>query len=188
MRSAIITAVAAIMLAACGGDRHAVPRPEAFPRVALYDTVYHKLDSVPALFFVNDSAVVVPDDRPTDGARWVTLSYPRYNALMYLTFTPVTDATVDAVVENRLERMSLNAGSSRTELTELISDGGFSCQMFTTRSGTVTPVQFLAASPALVVSGALFLQHQPTPTSPDSLAPVINAVEADIIYALRRLK
>lgn len=188
MKLTTIAAGLTLLLAACGGGESAVPRPEAFPRANLYDTVYHQLDSVPALFYVNDSTVVVPDDRRSDDARWVTLSYPRYKALMYLTFTPVTPATLDGVVDNRIERMSLNAGSSRSELVELTSEGGFACRMLTKRSGTVTPVQFLAVSPALVVSGALFLQHQASPTSPDSLAPVITAVETDILHALRRLK
>jgi len=188
-RQSIIVA-ALLALAGCGGGERPVPRPAAFVRIEPYDAVFHELDSVPVHFLVNDSAVIVPDGRRAPaGSRWVTLAYPRYGAaLVYLTFTPVTSSSAGDVVENRIERMSLNSGGGRSELTEFTSDGGFACRLLSTPAGTVTPVQFIAASPRLVVSGALFLKGAASASSPDSLAPVVSAVSRDLVHALRHLK
>lgn len=192
MKKLVIIVGALLALAgavSCGGDR-AVPRPQAFARIEPYDSLYHALDSVPVYFAVNDSAVPVPDKRKApDGSRWVTLRYPRYGgARLYLTFTPATPATVGEICLNRMERMSLNAGTGTTEVVELTSEGGYVCRLFTTPSGTVTPLQILAVSPRMVVSGALFLEDAAGQSSPDSLAPIVDAVGRDLLHALKTLR
>lgn len=199
--SGFLTLTAALAFAAlmasttesCGrGDstEAAVPRPEGFPRIERYDSVYHPLDSVPVRFEVNDSAVIVPSKPGRDGDTWVTLAYPRYGgARLFLTFTPTTPASLPTVLDNRAERMALNTGGARSELIELVSDGGFSGRLMTTRSSTVTPLQFLASDPhgSMVVSGALFIGDAAEASSPDSLTPVVDAVRDDLLHALKHL-
>ena len=92
-------------------------------------------------------------------------------------------------IDNRIARMALNAGGARSELTELTSEGGYECRVMTTPAGTVTPLQFLAFRPAggEIVSGALFIDGAAT-AQPDSFAPIVRAVERDIVHALKHLK
>lgn len=183
-----IAAAAALMSASCsGGGEAAVPRPEGYPRIEAYPESYTRLEGT--TFEVNDSARVVERRRSADDALWVTLRYPRYGgALFYLTFTPVGPSTINSVLDNRAERMALNAGGGASVLTDLVSDGGYNCRVMTTPAGTVTPVQFLASSPGMVVSGALFVDGAANATSPDSLRPVVEAVERDVIHGLKHLQ
>ena len=50
-----VSSLLVALLAACGGggnDSISVPRPEAFVRIPLYDSVYSSLDSLPVRFDV----------------------------------------------------------------------------------------------------------------------------------------
>ncbi len=181
-------AIAALLLgASCsrGGEgAPAVPKPDAWPRIEIAPEAYGR--SIEG-FAVNDSAIIVPGD----SAGWYTLSYPCYgpSARVYLTLArPQRGALADAVA-NRIERMALNAGGGRSQLTELTSEGGYECRIMTTPAGTVTPVQFLAfrRNGGEIVSGALFIDGAAT-AEPDSFAPVVRAVERDIVHALKHLK
>lgn len=176
---------AAVAAAGCGpggGSRKApVPRPYAWPRVEPYPASFTRsIDG----FAVNDSVVVAPGD----SAGWYTLLYPRYNVRVYATITRVAPRDLPGVIDNRTRRISLNTGGGLTRLTELTSEGGFDCVLATTPSGTITPLQFLAHdSRGRVVTGALVVDGAAS-AQPDSAAPVIEAVERDLIHALKHLK
>lgn len=182
-----IAALSTLCMAACGTgggktDGGAVPLPVAWPRLALYDTAFRRLDSVPVPFAVNASTVARV--RPGDGGGvWVDVVYPAYcdSSTLYLTFTPVTDATRDAVVANRVERMALNTGDLDTEIITVPSQGADS-RVTVTRGATVTPVQFIATTPRMVITGAYYIKE-----TGDSVRPYVDAVTADIIHSLKAL-
>lgn len=182
--------VAVIMssVMSCGreGNDLSVPKPEGFARIEIYPEAYSPLEGISQVFHINDSAQVVENRGDDAGNRWITLGYPRYGALVYLTFTPTSSSSVGRVVENRLERMALNAGNATSELMEFTGKGGFKSKLMSTRSVTVTPLQFLSVAPDLsvVVSGTLFIDGADAASSPDSVAPIVNAVTADMIYSL----
>lgn len=187
-RLSAISAIAGLLLCACGprDGRGAppVPKPDAWPRIEIAPEAYgQSIDG----FAVNDSATI----EPGDSAGWYTLSYPAYGAAtrIYLTMARTAPGGLADAVANRIERMALNAGGGRSQLTELMSEGGYECRVMTTPAGTVTPVQFLAfrRSGGEIVSGALFIDGAAT-AEPDSFAPVVRAVERDIIHALKHLK
>lgn len=162
-----------------GGDA-AVPKPDAWPRMEPYPEAYSRtLDG----FAINDSAIVTPGD----SAGWFTAAYPRYNARLYLTVTRVDPSALAHAVDNRLERMALNSGGSRSTLTELTAESGFECRLMTTLSSAPTPLQFLAVRPdGCLVSGAVVIDGAAT-SPPDSFAPSVAALERDIIHALKHL-
>lgn len=177
----MMAVMAVLMTAGCSRRPAPVPRPEAWPRIEAYPPSYtHVIDG----FAVNDSARVTPGD----SAGWFTLTYPRYgNARLYLTFTRVEPARLATAIGNRIERMALNSGGGRSELTELTSEGGYECRLMSTPAGTVTPLQFLAFRPdGRIATGALFVEGAST-SAPDSFAPVTDAVSRDLLYALRHL-
>lgn len=176
----------AILPAACGqkeGGR-AVPRPDAWPRVNTYPPTYHNLPGVSVNFPVNDSTSL----QTTDKNEWITVHYPRYHANLHLTFTPTTPADIDKVIDNRVERMALNSGGNESEVTELTNPAGFKAQLLKTPRGSITPLQILAIGTNIVVSGALELINPNDLQRPDSLAPIIDAVETDLLYALKHLQ
>lgn len=175
------------MLTECDGNRNdvAIPRPAAYPRVIAYDTLYTPIDSLPVMFEVNSGATVTRGDETDPHAiNKINVVYPRYGATLYCTYTSVTPASAAGVIDNRVERMSLNAGSLSTEISRMTNRHGVGSAILLTPSAKVTPVQFLSTDSAtFVLTGALFLSSQPSHT--DSIRPVLDAVVADLIHSLK---
>lgn len=106
---------------------------------------------------------------------------------MSLSRTSGADELAKAI-DNRHERMALNTGGASTELTQLVSDGGWECELALTRSSVTTPVQILAHdSRGRVLSGTLYLSL-PAETPADSVAPVVMAVGRDLTETLKHLR
>ena len=180
MNKMIIMALALTGCVGAGDRPAAVPRQRAYPRVELYPAAYSPYGIGSVVLMVNDSARVEAD------GLWVDLVYPAYGLTVNCTVTPVTPSTVVSVLDNRTERMALNAGGSYGEITRLTTDGGSFAALLTTRAGTgMTPVQFIATdSVAYVLSGAATFSM---PVDPDSIRPVVDAVSADMLYLLKKL-
>ncbi len=182
----LMTILLAVLCCACGGKDNGrdVPRPEAWPRISTYPASYHPLKGTPVSFPINDSTVAFTEDN----ADWVTVYYPRYRVNLHLTFTHTTPATVDKVIDNRVQRMALNSGSNESQLTELTNPAGYTARLMKTPRGSLTPLQILAVGNDMVVSGAVVLNKPKDLKRPDSLAPVLDALEADLLYALKNMK
>lgn len=206
MRYFIAISLAATLLTACGhrsdnriwsdntpaASYTPVPKPTAYPRLPLYDTAMVSVEQAPVYWLANAQATVVTPDRSgtDDGTtHWLNIDYPDYDIIVYCTFTNVDPAKRQEVIDNRTERMSLNAGGNNTEIIQLESDGGFHSNLLVTPHGTVNPLQFLSTDGnRWVVSGTAFLKHAPRPGSEDSIAPAIQAVQADLLRSLSHLK
>lgn len=191
MKALLLSALAlVVLLNSCDSGGRPVPRPEGYPRIALYEAVYRNDSIGPVIFESNAGTAVTERRQGADGTGWLTLAYPRYGATLYLTASPATASTFGGIIDNRLERISLNIGGATTELTELTGKGGWHGRVTLTPSGSATPLQILATSPRgdCVVSGALFLERAATATSPDSLAPALEAVRDDLIHAVNALR
>lgn len=181
-----------VLLASCGGDSQtdrAVPRRYAYPRASLYSPEYVSMEGSPALK-LNRSTTVTADSTLANGTRWLTAFYPRYNGSLYATVRHTSPAELPSVISNRMERISLNAGSGSVENISFESAGGlFHCELFMSRSESVSPVQFLAYNRAgdTVAYGTFNFSPDVDVTRTDSLAPVVNAVREDITELLKHL-
>lgn len=175
------------VLASCSksdsvADRIGVPRRPAYPRLLLPDSAYVSPAGLPLGMEINREATFNMEQHDESGD-WVTVSYDIADAEIYYTFTPVTEATVAGVIDNRLERLSLNLGGNSAELTEFITPEGLAVRIIEGGSAT-TPVQFLATdNSSLVVSGSAFVPALDSATR-DSLAPVVGILRRDIIKSL----
>lgn len=175
------------VLASCSGgdsvaDRPGVPRRPAYPRLQLPDSAYISPTGLPLGMEINSEATFKME-RHDDGGDWVTVSYGVAGAEIYYTFTPVSEATAAGVIDNRLERVSLNLGGNSAELTEFVTPEGLAVRIIEGGSAT-TPVQFLATdNSSLVVSGSAFVPALDS-TTRDSLAPVVGMLRRDIINSL----
>lgn len=178
-----------LLCAGCGGrdNDSPVPRPRAYPRIILPDTLYSALPGVPVRLEANRDAVAAVRQGEDGRSIWIDLRYPSLMSTLSITVTPTLDAQkLDEAVDNRLERILLNIGGNHSELTELMSAGGYDCRMFTVRSGTVTPLQFLAIGDDRIVAGTLVLDYPAE--SADSLSPLLDAAGKDMLHMLRGLK
>lgn len=195
MKSAAICALAFCMalLAACSkAEERVAPRPQAHPRVQSYDSAYVLPDGLPLHFEANAQALseVEPQE---GGAVWLTVVYPAYDAQLMCTFTPVTPATVGAVVNNRAERMALNVIGMEPQADEFINDAGYAAIIICDPVSVATPVQFLAApadtaAARWVVSGSAYFPHAHAGAPLDSLAPMVEAMLRDVRHSVHSLK
>ena len=185
-----LCAIASVVLYACTEQRSGsigVPLPKAYPRVALYDTIYRDA-GLPLGFQVNTGAVIsnAKQHESKSENQWIDITYPAYGLTLHCTFIPVDESTRAQVTANRLERMSLNIGDSYAEQTDLTSTNGCSTVIINTLGRTLTPLQFLSIGEKWIVSGAAkFVADSVTP---DSVHPLIEAVKTDIIHAAKSLR
>lgn len=185
----IIVATALTLLGACssGNDNSApVPRRRAYPRIEIPDSTFTIVDNAPNSLQINAGANV--DNTSDNSGKWITVSYPGLNAKIYYTFTPVDNSTIDAVVDNRIERINLNLSGHKAEFIPVDTREGFTGQIVVDRFGGTTPVQFIVTDRgSVVVSGAAFLPAASEATT-DSLSPVVDMLRRDIIHSIKTLK
>lgn len=185
MRGAVAVAAAVVLcaLAGCTAGESTVPRRPAYPRVAALDTVPQTVDGLPVFFEVSRSARV---GRPSDN--WLDVAYPMYGATAHVTFTAASGEELDEVRANRMERALLNAGGLPTGRREWRNPAGFDIMTMRT-DGCSTPFQFLATDGrGMVVSGAVYFASPRAVLETDSIAPMLDAMEADLTRALGRMR
>ena len=175
------------MLAGCTGrrDDNIVPRRTAYPRPALPDTAMTATDCTPGLHLEANACAVIESPRPG----WINVSYPTLGARIHITVTQTTAADVATVRANRLQRLMLNEGDRRSEHREWTNPAGFDILMARSEASS-TPLQFLATDDSTaVVSGAVYFADPAVATteSADSIRPVLDALERDIVTSLSRL-
>ena len=156
-----------------------MPRPQAWHRIELYPEAYTEINGM----MINDSARI--ERGGTDG--WFDIVYPAYNVRINCTLTRTGNPErLRSVITNRMERLERNAGGTSGEMTELTSAGGIGSLLMVTPGALATPVQFLATdSTSFVLSGSAVFASPGQ--SPDSVAPVVEAIERDITYMLSNL-
>lgn len=187
----IVAVGLSFLLSDCGtgSSETAVPRRTAYPRIELYDTSYKMVDELPVELWVNRSADVSrgSHDGKSD-KNWINVHYPRYGATLYCTYTSLTTSTASTAIDNRIERMSLNAGDLSTEISRLPLPEGGDATLLVTPESRVTPIQFLATdSVTFMVSGALSFDGRQEVVA-DSVRPILDAVKNDVLHALTHLK
>lgn len=162
-----------------GTSRGGVPLPKAWPRTAVYDSVYTAFDGTD--LEVNAAAVA----SAAEGG--LTVAYPAYHSSLYISDTCAdSDSALKSVEANRLERIDLNIGGRRTEMKEVTMPNGVNLRVFVTPQGSLTPLQFLAVGRHRVLSGALAVDR--LPVSADSVRPTLDAVERDVIHLAKQLR
>lgn len=181
-----------VLVASCGGRRDGrealtVPRPVAYPRIEMPDSSY-----VPVVVGVDTlliNAGARGETASRDGGVWVDVLYDApFSPRLALTLTDAR-GRVDEVLANRSERMALNLGGARCEMTDITTPGGWTCRMALARSVAATPIQLLATDGTHVLSGALVLEvADSVAADPVAYAPVVEAVKRDVLVMLRSMR
>lgn len=191
----------AVIAGGCGsnvsGDADAVPRRRAYPRIELPDSAFTFIQTESNGFSlapsrslslaINNATEYAVHSKDGNASLFIDVDYPGLNAAIYFTITPVDNTTLTSVIDNRLERVSLNLGGADAELLEFDSPAGFENKMFVSRADISTPVQFIATDgETTVISGTSFLKDA-SAANADSLAPVVNMLRRDILHTLKTL-
>ena len=170
-----------IFLIGCSNNEQLppIPRPKAYPRPTLYSAEYssQKLNYSNSNLEINKSANFIALN---DG--WFNIEYPAYNITVNCTFTKVTKKSLSQVLQNRNERIALNLNGAYCHVTSWNGT-----DIIVANSALRTPVQFIATDSASFVLSGVAVANFPPHTRPDSVAPYINAVAADITHMLKHL-
>ena len=188
----LLAIICSIVMCDCSNTPPSTPRQKAYPRVNTHDSTFIALENTPIHFEISSVAQIsldsiVMNDKEGKGVRWINIFYQPYNATLHCTFTPVNPSSIAEVINNRKERMALNAGSLTSELIELTNANDFRSHILVTEQSNVTPLQFISTNnQSWVISGALYLNSNKT-SSIDSIRPIINALKRDLIHSLKTI-
>lgn len=184
--ASVLIAAAVTGCSGNGNDSQApIPRRTAYARMNLpphsYDTIRvgrHDL-------LVNRNADTSIERRGDND--WITATYPALgNVTMHVTVTQAKPDAIDAILDNRAERINLNLGGNRAETYE-VSDSLLSVEIIVSRS-IATPVQWIVTdSHSMVIHGSVYMP-QLTSATRDSLAPITDYMLDDVINLISTLQ
>lgn len=186
----IASLLSAVVTAGCKSDTsNPTPKPSAYHRIELPDSTFTTLHILNVAMPINSATSTEKVSK--DGSEWLTVGYPQFPGVkMYLTLTATDRTRFDELLRNRQERISLNVGSSTTEVTELTSDGGWNCALFVTKNSVTTPIQLLASNPSKtrLLSGAVHIERGSNlSVTPDSIAPIVTTCARDLLTTLKHI-
>lgn len=181
-----VVAFVALIATACGGnDYNSIPLPHAFPRSYVYT------DSLKTIVFngipldVNADALI---DTVDNG---LTISYPRYDALVYVGLKRNID-NYAAEVSNRAERFSMNLGVAESSATYCDYSSASDVVTTVVRANTVvqTPVQVMVQKPSgnVLMSCVAFMGGWNENVPYDSVKPIIDVLERDLSHIADKWK
>lgn len=188
MRQLLLAVICLCLLASCSSDSGSapVPRPRAYPRIEAYPAEYRPVDSLALSFEANSSARV-----RIKGPAAADIIYPRYNATVYVSVIslPAPDsAAIARALSSRLERAAMNLGATQAHTIDSTS-GDFDTQIIRADGAVPTPVQLIATDYARrLLTATAFVEFIPSPSATDSLAPVIDALQADLTHLAATLR
>lgn len=172
-RLCCLIAVPGLLAGACTRRPAPAPRPDAWPRIAVYEPAYHAERIGPLTLQVNDSARV-----DSVGPGWFNIVYPAYGITVNCTLT--RGDNIGEVLANRLERLERNLGGRPAQ--QAAWNGR---RLIVAPTALKTPVQFLMTdSVGWVLSGVAVSQWNEA-TAVDSVSPQIEALAADIAFMLK---
>ncbi|MDE6448488.1 MAG: hypothetical protein K2L41_00225 [Muribaculaceae bacterium] len=180
----LLTALAAISCVHRDRQDIAVPRPVAYHRITIPDSVYRMFNAGAVSIQINASTT---DTIVTAGNSWITARYTGMDASMYITVAEISPDTADESIENRVERMSLNTGGHPTEVISFTTPAGFDARMTVTRTGSPTPVQFIATDHRTILVSGVGTVGLSVTAPADSLSPITEMLERDITHLLKTL-
>lgn len=193
----LLTVLTLWALMACSrgdSDGTAAPLPTAWPRVAVYDTLYAPVSGLSVNIEVNTGANTTVKAGENPG---VDIAYPRYGVTVYLTVVRGLNKRADfeQVWRARRERIDTNTGGTAVDVAAVYAgppgaETSYNGALVIARSASQTPVQLLAGcvSAGTVVTATAFVHAPVDAAALDSIAPVVDAVAADLRHLAENLR
>lgn len=163
-----------------------IPRAEAWPRPAQYDSIFAPVDSLPVRILANAAAQSHIERKSPN--IWLTTAYPRLDASIRYTIAPSSAATLPAQMKEAMRRMSTSVANASFDIQEKDNPAGWHLTLCRTMQQSPTPVWFFASSPSNLISGAIYLERLPASAPRDSIAPITHTLLRDLVVALDSLQ
>lgn len=163
-----------------------VPRPKGYFRIDVPKRTVVAFDvaSLPYRFGISNASNLQYDTTGRDKS-WLVIEYPRYNAKIfcsYKTITPVGFRKVSEENRDFVYRHTVKATAIEAKLFENPERRVYGV-FYDLKGEAATPCQFmLTDSVSHYFRGSLYFDCVP---QPDSLAPVVNFIKADILDLMK---
>ncbi|MCE7065337.1 gliding motility lipoprotein GldD [Dyadobacter sp. CY326] len=166
-----------------------VPKPKGFNRVELPEHAYQKLtQDHPYTFEVSKYAQVVPDTFAMAGKDWIFINYPQFNANIQITYKAIDNkpANLKDFINDSYKLASKHQiRASAIQEQRVLGKTGKTAILFKIDGDVPSPYQFYTTdSTRHFMRGAIYF---PTATKNDSLAPVIDYLQKDMVQLLNTL-
>lgn len=187
----IVFVVLCLVVLSCGKpDQNYVPKPKGYNRIELPAHSYTQLtEKHPYTFAYSKWAKVLPDTFATAQKDWLFIQYPQFSANIQLTYKPLKK-------DQNLLRDYINdayklAGkhqirASSIQEQRVVTKSGHTVMIFKIEGDVPSPYQFYTTdSTDHFLRGAIYF---PVATKNDSLSPVIDYLQRDMIQLLNTLE
>ncbi len=168
----------------CNNESTPIPRQYAYPRICEFCNEYVPVNNEELNIERNKSAVIDVDSVVDNNSRWLTLFYPHCNSKLFITINKTLSSEYfNQVLENRIQRFSLNIGGNVYEQFDVENQNGFNTQILRIKSTSANPVMFISTNNHdIIVSGTMYLQDVNAISKPDSIAPIVDYLFQDIAH------
>jgi len=174
----LLSAVLVTMLSAC--NESYTPKPKGFFRIALPEHAYRIYDAgaCPYSFEIPVYATVSSYHDSVAQPCWKYILFPRFNAEVFLSYLPVNGDAQQYFEDARTLAYKHAVKADAIDETILHAGPGVSGMIYDIGGAAASSVQFFVTdSTKNFIRGALYFN---VPPQPDSLAPVVAFLRADI--------
>ena len=175
-----------LFLSACGN--HYAPKPRGYFRITLPQKEYTRLDStLPYSFEFPVYAKIVHAEAPDKEPYWVNVAFPRFNAKVHLSYKTIHNNLYQILEDNRelAFKHTVKADAIQEKMFEAPEKEVYGI-LYEIKGNTASQVQFFVTdSVKHFLRGSLYFHSVP---NKDSIAPVLDFVEKDIVHLIETLK
>jgi len=164
------------------------PRPKGYFRIDMPQKQYQNWnEDYPCSFDVLNYAKITKDKSKGAEEHWLNIQYPEYKATIHLSYKKVDNNIEDYLEDSRkmAYKHSIKADAIG-EQAYLNNDNKVYALIYRIKGNAASSVQFVATdSTNHFLRGALYFKQHP---NQDSLAPVINYIDQDMVRLIESLK
>ena len=173
----------------CGCTEY-VPKPRGYYRIDLDDKVYERFDNerLPCSFDYAQNVSKVNFRGNMQDSIWIDIVYPKLNAKIYCTYKRMNGNYLQLSEEARMLVYKPHTVKADAISESLYQDSDRSIYgiLYELKGNTASNVQFVVSdSVTHFLRGALYFNSNP---NKDSIAPVVNYINEDIIRLVETLK
>ena len=178
-----------LMLALAACEAEYTPKPRGYMRIALPEKSYHAVETdCPYTFEIADYAEFVPDTNGLSEPCWFDISYPQFKAKLHCSYKPINGNLAKYLEDSRTLTNKHISQASNIEEAMVLKDSSrvFGTLYIVEGSRAASAVQFhVTDSMKHFLRAALYFNVTP---NNDSLAPVIDFLEDDILHLIETLE
>lgn len=165
-------------------DHLFVPKPRAYFRIELPDKNYQLCDTILPFTF----EYPVYSEIEIDSASWFNITFPKFKGKIHFSYKKVNTHIYDYTEDTRefVYKHVPKATDIKTELFNDFDNNVFALLYYIEGQEAASPLQFYATdSTSHFLRAALYFEHIP---NNDSIAPIIDFVNQDVLHFLKTLK